>query len=260
MILTTSEILKGKATQIKGKEYLSAEAYITPFLERMSKFTDNFIVQAIPATQISLTREGEINMEDMVYNRVWIQAVMPDDCGFDKHDRVLGMVYGLDTRKPIVKLYTGGLNRACCNLCVFDPSFLHIQELEPNSTIDFRPIKPLLEQTSNIKATLERLSKTDVKYSQRDINENLGRWIRNCIDKQFTTQFGKVKLATSTAIDAYKLLYEDKDSPYYVNPGYDTDMFNVYNAWTQVLTDDQKDIISKPEKTLLVANILELNG
>lgn len=256
MEITLTDALKGKATQIKGKEYLSTEAYITPFIERMSKFTDDFRIQAIPADQISLTKDGELNMEDIVYNRMWIQAVMPDNCGFENHDRVIGMVYGLDTRKPVVKLYNGGLNRACCNLCVFDPSFLNVQELEPEQAINFRPVNSLLEQTSNIKATLERLSNTEVAYTDTIINENLGLWVRNTMDKQFTSQFGKVKVATSTAIDAFKLLYLDKESPYYVNPGYSTDMFNVYNAFTQVLTNDIKDVINKVEKTLLISNIL----
>ena len=256
MELTLDQALKGKATQIKGKEYLTAEAYITPFLERMSKFTDDFRIQAIPANQISLTKEGEINMEDMVYNRMWIQAVLPDDCGYENHDRVIGMVYGLDTRKPVVKLYNGGLNRACCNLCVFDPSFLNVQELEPEHAINFKPINALLEQTSTIKATLERLANIEVEYDEAVINKNLGLWVRNTMDKQFTSQFGKVKVATSTAIDAFKLLYQDKESPYYVNPGYSTDMFNVYNAFTQVLTNDTKDIVNKCEKTLLVSDII----
>lgn len=256
MELTLDQALKGKATQIKGKEYLTTEAYITPFLERMSKFTDDFRIQAIPANQISLTKEGEINMEDIVYNRMWIQAVLPDDCGYENHDRVIGMVYGLDTRKPVVKLYNGGLNRACCNLCVFDPSFLNVQELEPEHAINFKPINSLLEQTSTIKATLERLANIEVEYDEAVINKNLGLWVRNTMDKQFTSQFGKVKVATSTAIDAFKLLYQDKESPYYVNPGYSTDMFNVYNAFTQVLTNDTKDIVNKCEKTLLVSDII----
>lgn len=256
MLLTLEQALLGKATQIKGKEYLSTENYIMPFIERVSKYTDDFRIQAIPANQISLTPSGEINMEDMVYNRMWIQAVMPNECGYDNHDRVLGMVYGLDVRKPVVKFYIGGLNRACCNLCVFNPSFLSMQELEPGSAINFRPIKALLEQTDDVKATLERLASIEVPYDTKVINENLGMWIRNTMGTQFTSQFGKVKVAANTAIDAYKLLYEDKESPYYVNPGYSTDFFNVYNAFTQILTDDTKDIINKCEKTLLISSII----
>ena len=105
MELTLNQALKGKATQIKGKEYLTTEAYITPFIERMSKFTDDFRIQAIPANQISLTKEGEINMEDIVYNRMRVQAVMPDEYAFENHKESISLLYALDTRKPIVKIF-----------------------------------------------------------------------------------------------------------------------------------------------------------
>ena len=258
MEITLNECLAGKATAIKGKEYFSTEQYVTPFLDRMSKFTDNFIINAIPANQVSLTPEGGVNTQDIVYNRVWIQAIMPDECGFDQHDRVIGMVYGLDTRKPVVKIYVGGLNRACCNLCVFDPSFLDVKELEPEVAIDYRPIDRLLSQTSNVTATLKKLSNMEVPYDEQIINESLGSWIRKTIDKQFSHDYGKIKLSASTAIDAFKLLYKDEESPYYVKPGYSTDMFNVYNAFTQCITNDKRDIINKCEKTILVSNILSI--
>lgn len=256
MEISITQAFAGKATRIKGKEYFSTEQYITPFLDRMSKFTDKFIINAIPADQISLTPEGDVNTADIVYNRMWIQAVMPDECGFDNHDRVVGMVYGLDTRKPISKLYVGGLNRACCNLCVFNPSFLNVQELEPETPINFNPIKSLLEQTSDVTATLKRISEIEVPYEEQIINENLGFWVRNTMGKQYSNNFGKVKVATSIAVDAFKLLYQDEESPYYVNPGYSTDMFNIYNAFTQCITDDKRDIINKAEKTLLISQIL----
>ena len=85
MEITYEQLICGKATKIKEKEYFSTKSYVEPFLERMSAFTDNFIIQGIPANQISLTPSGEINLEDMVFNRMWVQAVMPDDAGFDNH-------------------------------------------------------------------------------------------------------------------------------------------------------------------------------
>ena len=256
MELTLEQVLAGRGTSIKGKEYLSTDAYVEPFLERMSKYTDKFIFNGIQPDQITLTKDGDINLEDITWNRMWIQAVMPDEAGFEGHDRVVGMVYGLDIRKPIVKFYVGGLNRACCNLCVFSPSFLDVKEIEPEKALDYRPIERLLSQTDNVRAILERLSDTEVKYNEVTINENLGDWVRKTLNASFTNQFNKVKLATSSAIDAYKLLYEKEDSPYFVPKGTTTDMFNVYNAWTQVITDDKKDIINKCEKTLLIGNIL----
>lgn len=256
MELTLEQALAGKRTIIKGNEYLSTAAYVEPFLERMSKYTDKFIFNGIQPDQITLTENGDINTEDIAWNRMWVQAVMPDEAGFDNHDRVCGMVYGLDVRKPIVKFYVGGLNKACCNLCVFSPSFLNVRELEPEKAINFSPIDKLLSQADNVKNILTKLSETEVPYNEVRINENLGDWVRKTLNNSFTNQLSKVKLATSSAIDAYKLLYEKEDSPYFVPKGDTTDMFNIYNAWTQVITDDKRDIINKCEKTLLVGNIL----
>ena len=52
-------------------------------------------------------------------------------------------------------MYRGGLNRACTNLCVFDPSFINIQELEPEKAINYKPVKNLMEQTSDLKLWLK---------------------------------------------------------------------------------------------------------
>jgi hypothetical protein len=153
---------------------------------------------------------------------------------------------------------------ACLNLCVFDPSFLNVQEIEPERAINFKPLKSLMEQTSDIKVWLDQLNNTEVPYDEDLINENLGSWVRNALNTSYDTGYNKVKLATSTAIDAYKLLYEKKESPYFVKSGESTNMFNVYNAFTELITNDgtkdggAKDILNKCEKTLLLKNILTL--
>ncbi len=260
MEIDLGTLLQGKATIIKGKEYFSTEAYVTPFLERMSKFTNDFRIQAKLPDQISITKEEDLNLEDTVFNRVWIQAVMPEEYSFDNHTEVISMVYGLDTRKPVAKIYRGALNMACLNLCVFNPSFINVQEIEPEKPINFKCIQPLMEQTSDIKTWLDKLSETEVPYNEDLINENLGSWIRKTLLSSYDTGYGKVKLATSTAIDAYKLLYEKGDSPYFVKPGQSTTMFNIYNAFTELISNtDTRDIINKAEKTLLLRNILSLS-
>lgn len=260
MEIDLNTLLQGKATIIKKKEYLPTEAYVTPFLERMSKYTNDFRIQARLPDQISITKKEDLNLEDTVFNRVWIQAVLPNEFSFNNHQEVIGMVYGLDTRKPIVKIYRGALNMACLNLCVFNPSFLEVHELEPESPINFRGLQSLMEQVSDIKSWLDRLSETFITYEENVINENLGLWVRNAISTSFDNGYGKVKLSASTAVDAYKLLYEKEDSPYFVKPGEATSMFNVYNAFTELISNtDTRDIMNKAEKTLLLKDILTLS-
>ena len=260
MEIDLNTLLQGRATIIKKKEYLPTEAYVTPFLERMSKYTNDFRIQARLPDQISITKKEDLNLEDTVFNRVWIQAVLPNEFSFNNHQEVIGMVYGLDTRKPIVKIYRGALNMACLNLCVFNPSFLEVHELEPESPINFRGLQSLMEQVSDIKSWLDRLSETFITYEENVINENLGLWVRNALSTSFDNGYGKVKLSASTAVDAYKLLYEKEDSPYFVKPGEATSMFNVYNAFTELISNtDTRDIMNKAEKTLLLKDILTLS-
>ena len=260
MEIDLNTLLQGKATIIKGKEYFCTEAYVTPFLERMSKFTNDFRFQAKLPDQLSITKKEDLNLEDTVFNRVWIQAVMPEEYSFSGHQEVIGMVYGLDTRKPVAKIYRGALNMACLNLCVFNPTFLNIQSLEPERPINFKCIQSLMEETSDIKVWLDKLLNTEVPYDEQVINENLGLWVRETIKCSYDVGFGKVKLASSTAVDAYKLLYEKEDSPYFVKPGEPTNMFNIYNAFTELISNtDTRDILNKAEKTLLLKDILSLS-
>ena len=46
MEITMNELLEGKSTIIKNKQFLSTKAYIEPFVDRMSAFTNDFKIQA----------------------------------------------------------------------------------------------------------------------------------------------------------------------------------------------------------------------
>ena len=256
MNLELNELMAGKATVIKNREYLSTEAYVTPFLERMSKFTNDFIFQAKLPDQMSLTKKEDLNLEDTVFNRVWVQAVLPDEYCFENHKESINLLYALDTRKPVVKIFRNAVNMACLNMCVFNPCFIDVKELEPSKVIDYRPLNSLMELTDNTKEVLTRLQETEVEYHQDEIDETLGMWIRNSINMTYDNGYGKVKIASNSILSAYKLLYIDKESKYYVKPGDTTTMFDVYNAHTQIISDDDKDIVNKFEKSLLIAKIL----
>ena len=253
MKISIEDLLKGKATIIKDREYLPTKSYVEPFLERMSKFTDDFRVEVRLPDQITKLD----STEDITYNRVWIQAVLNEV--YDNHDEVIGFLYGLDARKPVAKIYRGALNCAYTNLCIFNPSFLNVQELEPNTAIDYKPINTLMEQTNDIKVWLDRLSNTFFSRDKESIQRELGRWVYNSMTRSYDEGYGKESLADSSPKTAFKKLFIDAKSPYYISEDVDqVDMFTVYNAFTQIITDDNKDIVNKAEKTLLLKSILEL--
>ena len=261
MKIDVNELLKGLATKIKDKEFYQTEAYVTPFLDRMQRLTNNFEVNVKLPDQITVTKKEDLDFDNITYNRVWIQAILPDSYTIENHAEVIGMVYGIDTRKPIVKFYRGGLNMACTNLCVFNPSMLSVQELKPAEAISFTPLDNMLEKANEIMSFLHKLHSISFPRRTDWINEQLGKWIRNSIHVKYENGITPVKLGAPSVIDAYKLLFEDSKSAYYVKPDSNgTDMFNVYNAFTEIISNkDNKDIMNKCEKILLLRDILDIS-
>ena len=45
MQISIDQLMNGKATRIKDRDYFPTAAYVEPFLETMSKFTSDFRVQ-----------------------------------------------------------------------------------------------------------------------------------------------------------------------------------------------------------------------
>ena len=255
MEVTLNQLLEGKATRIKNKDYAPTRSYVEPFLERMSKITNDFRVQVKLPDQVTCTSgEGERH-DDITYNRVLIQAVLPNK--FDNHQEVIGMVYGLDARKPLIKIYRGAINCACTNLCIFDPSFLNVQFIEQGKGISYKPVEYLMERESDMQLMLETLHNTEWNGSVQNIESNLGRWIRSALLSEYENGYGKIKLGTDIVIKAYSSMFVDQESPYYIGEGNNVDMFTVYNAFTELISNDNgKDIMNKCEKTILLRQIL----
>jgi len=252
MEITLDELLLGKATVIKDNEYYPTAAYVEPFLERMQKYTTDFRVQVKLPTQLTKDQDDTMN----VYNRVVVQAVLPEELTISNHSQVVGMVYGIDVKKPVVKFYSGALDNVCTNLCVFSPDQLSCSPLEPSTAVNYSPVLKIMDSIEDTVKFITKLKNTPFDCSYRNTSEQLGNWTKNAISANLDTGFGKVKISKTTPTDAYEMLFADKKSRYYVTEP-STDMYNVYSAFTQILTDSMKrDLLNVCEKTLLVKQIL----
>lgn len=85
MDIEYSQLMSGKPTIIKNKNYFATAQYVNPFFDRLSKYTDDFRIHVQTPDQITLTTDGEQNLEDLTYNRVYIEAVMPDSMCYNNH-------------------------------------------------------------------------------------------------------------------------------------------------------------------------------
>lgn len=259
MDIEYNQLMSGKPTIIKNKNYFATAQYVNPFFDRLSKYTDDFRIHVQTPDQITLTTDGEQNLEDLTYNRVYIEAVMPDSMCYSNHDRVIGMIIGLDVRKPVAKFYNGAMNSACTNLCVFNPAYLDCQAIEPETPIDFKPLDRLLQLQDDTRQTLEILHNTNFENSVFEQEKHLGKWIRNSMSSSYNSGFQEAKLSADNVIRAYKQLFNEEDSPYYQTMN-TVNMFDVYNAFTQQITnarDKGKDLLNVCEKTLVLRQILE---
>lgn len=252
MIEELNNVLNGKSTLIKNKQYFSAKDYIQPFLDRMDTMGASYICQVKPAEQVSLTDSNP----DIVYNRVHIQAILPESFYF-KNDcrKVIGFIYGLDVKIPIAKFYIANIDSKG-NLIAFDPNSIIIQKLEDSTPIDYSVISNLFKVTDNTEVMLKQLKNN---YIDRDLFINrLGEWIDLTLDQCIINDGGKVKLTSSLPIDVYKNLIKDKDSDYYIKETSQISIYDVYTTFLGKIKEDDKDIINRFEKTLLVNKILKI--
>lgn len=248
MEISVKELLEGKGTIIKGKEYFATVKYVTPFIEKMSAFTDDFKVFVKMPDQVTIGQTP-----DVTFNRVLIQAKLKNKIG-DLTENVF-MVYGLDVRKPVAKFYRGYTDEDG-NLFVFNSEFQSIQAIEPEEPL-IHNVKTLLEVTNDTETYVNLLNDTKLSVDPDNINKLVGEWVRKCMHFEHNSDFGKVKLSPNMAIDAYKLLFEDRSSKYFIpKEDKECDLFNVYQAFTKVIADDTKDLMNKFEKTLLIGNLL----
>jgi hypothetical protein len=252
MDVTISELLKGKPTIIKNKEFYQTKNYVEPFIERMSTITDDFRIQVKVPEQMTYSKDAQ----DLTYNRVLIQAVLPQDHSIDGHDEVIGFLYGIDVKRPVVKIYRGYLNQACTNLTVFNPQWIEVQELIPGDPINYNAVKMLMEQTNDFAVKIKKMKETTLNRNKQ--TQYLGEWVDYALRETQDYGFGKVKIAVSTPVDAYKQLFIDQDSEYYIPEGLDPTLFDVYNSFTQIVTDDKKDLMNKFEKTMIINRLLKV--
>lgn len=148
----------------------------------------------------------------------------------------------------------GGIRTACLNLCTFNPSALSVQSLEPESAINYHFLDGCLSMTDNMNEKLKKLSEMEI--TKDNMFESLGSWVDRCINIKFKNDFGTIKLAESTPIEAYKNLFYNDKSDYYTTDNV-VSGFDAYNAFTDIICNGKNaDLVNRFEKCLLVGNIM----
>ena len=260
MIETLKNVLNGSATAIKTKEYLSAKAYIEPFVERLTPYTTNFICNVKLADQVSYDDKGV----DTIYNKVLVMAVLPDDkdVSINRNNRVISyhrvvcMAYALDVKTPICKFYTGVVDSDMV-FYAFGADCISIQKIEPDTAIDYTSVKTIIENGLKDNCQFILNQNTSRSIDKDKITEHLGEWIDFAIKKEYINDSGKIKLSTGLPIEAYKALMVNRDSDYFID-GDKVPMPEILKSFLVQISEDDKDLINRYEKTQLINQLLKL--
>lgn len=157
------------------------------------------------------------------------------------------MVYALDTRVPVYKVFRAYMNPVSKNLYAFTNNWLIAKELKPNEKLEY-DIKELFGAVNDLETNMRKLKST---FLSTDKKQNfLGELIDKTLVYESKAINGKVKLSVNDIIKAYESVYSDSSSPYYANG--ECTAFNYYDAICAQIT---KDFVNRFEKTMLINNL-----
>ena len=207
MEITLSALLEGKPTIIREKEYFATKEYVQPFIDEMSKFTKDFIINVQLPGQITVSN----NNKDLTYNKVWIQAIMPDQCTIDGYAETYGLVYAIDARVPVYKVYRAYINKETHNMCVFNPEWLQVYEMKPGEKLVYS-IKELMEKPFDIKQRLKVMKNTFISADIEDTHKLLGKLINRSLQYEYRNIGGKIKISSTDVIKTFEDVYLNSTS------------------------------------------------
>lgn len=242
MEITIDALSLGKPTVIKDKEFLSTKEYTDWFIKEMSQYTNRFITKVQVPNQMTLTKDSE----DVTYNKVWIQAIMPNP--IEGLLEVYGFVYALDVKTPVYKIYRAFLDPDTLNTVVFNQDWIECFNLESNEPINCS-LENLRQKYINIKPKLSKLKGHYISEESENLHKLLGEFIDKVLVYDYKYIGGKVKLSTNNIINAYQKTFSD------LTKGINDKMF--YDAICNEINDN-KDITNIFEKTILVGTLFDL--
>ena len=115
-----------------------------------------------------------------------------------------------------------------------------------------------MEATNDMEIRLRNMKNTFLNRDSDSIHLLLGEQIEKVMHLEWSNLSGKTKLSTATVIDAFKSVYVDTRSPYYVKDTEECSVFNYYNAYTEIIRDS-KNFFNNIESTLLLNSLFNFS-
>ena len=119
--------------------------------------------------------------------------------------------------------------------------------------VDFEPVvKHLLELTDDSERRFEALENCKLSSEPKNRQQLLGELIENSMLFEINNKGGKIKIAPQMVLKAFQNVYMDSSSRNYVTDQEECTKLNYLDAFSSLITEDDKDIVNRFEKNLLV--------
>ena len=185
---------------------------------------------------------------------------MPEKCDIDGYAETFNLVYGLDIRQPVYKIFKAYKDRRTENLYCFDSRWLNVYELKPGERfINFEPvIRNLLEMVDDSGLRFKKMNTEFFSPNIKEKHTTLGDLVEKSMLFEYYGKGGKVKLSPPMILKAFQNVYMNSSSKYFVKNTEECPLFTYADAILTLITDE-KDIINPFEKSYLCLQLFD-NG
>jgi hypothetical protein len=109
-----------------------------------------------------------------------------------------------------------------------------------------------LELTDDSEIIFDKLEKSRLSPKVKDRQQKLGELIEDSMTFEINNKGGKIKIAPAMVLKAFQNVYMDSSSRNYVSDQEECTRLNYLDAFSSLITEDDKDIVNRFEKNLLV--------
>lgn len=254
--LELPQLLEGRSFSRGSTTFPNASTIVNPFVEKVDEHVKEWRITAKMPSEIAVDVNEEHGIEKHteynIYPRVAVEGILNDEyqinVGGENHIKTVGLIYGLDTRNPIAKVYTGYLRELCMNLSVFNPSNLQSVNFDdPHFERLYNYLPGFISEAEEDAANYENIYNELVnqQYEGEALQQLLGHLALKAyargLTSAFTTMIGFIHSPKNKGKVA---------NHYYKRSGEYSkwDLYNMLNA--PLSTTDSGTVFQRPRKVL----------
>lgn len=133
-----------------------------------------------------------------------------------------------------------------------------VRELKPLLGVNIDIIDSMLKLPDDMELRIKSMKNKTLSTKDNERTKRIGEYIEKAHYAYWKNSVGgKISISPLNLVKVYQNVYIDQNSDFYVGDK-DSTVMNMFEAMTQFIASDKKDIGNKVEKTFLVNQLMGL--